>query len=257
MRLKSQVLTVIVAVLLGCSEDQNLRSLKRSSDLVVETSTPLNIQLPDITPLEAEAPDIRSFLTTYYLKLTPGGDECQTETVIEDLGPYQDQASLSYSLDPYCDYQIDLLLGASDTSALRLSGDVTFTEIKPILTSRCVSCHETYGSYEDIFDELSNISFQVENGLMPPDDDLTDFEKASFIAWEAGGYMEQDPNPIPADSLRHQMTEVYYRNNYNSYVYSYLLRRKKFVVYQDTLWLQGEGIDIGLETVELSFKPSE
>ena len=237
----------------SCSEDLNRRVKANSSNAQVKTETEFRIYLPDRAQLETEVADVREKLNSVYLSLQPEGDECNITTGIEEVLPYVDEQLITYQLNVNCDYRMDFLLGNQEAD-LSLAGEVTYDDvIQPLMVDRCVSCHEEYSTYEGIAGMEENILVQIENGFMPPapEEALTDFEVASFLGWKAGGYLEANPSPIPEDSPLNQLSAVYYRNNYNSYVYSFRLKIQTFLIYEDSLWLQDDGISLGLGTVEI------
>ena len=67
-------------------------------------------------------------------------------------------------------------------------------QIKPLIQSRCISCHNTgfinnYSNDKDVIRQGPQIVFSVKSGRMPKGSKLSDDEKALFAAWAAGGYL--------------------------------------------------------------------
>ena len=242
---------------LACSEDSNRRSKNSSNaegsqgegDAQTKATTELRILFPE------RPADFSTLVDAYYISLEPEGDDCTTTQNIEEFGTYEDDKSLVYSLDVDCDYKFDFLLGKKAAPAtLKLAEEVTYDDvIKPIINRYCFNCHPEYGNYEETVAQEENILVQISNGFMPPEEVLSDFEVASFFGWKAGGFLESDPNPIPEDSPLNDFSAVYFRNNFNSFVYSFTLRSKLFVNYEDSLWVQDQGIDDGISTIEFPF----
>ncbi|WP_132319750.1 hypothetical protein [Pseudobacteriovorax antillogorgiicola] len=247
------------ALVVSCAEDLNQRAAPISSDATVQETTELRVYLPDRTSLESEVPEIKSLINRFYLNLTPQGDECPATTeAIEDLQTYVDEALHTYSLYSVCDYQIELLLVNSSASELSLTSAITYDDvIQPLMQRYCTSCHSEYETYQGVAGQEENIVLQVEQPTLiseHSDLGLSDFEVASFIGWKAGGYLQSDPELIPEESPLNQVDTVYYRNNFNSFIYSYKLKTQQFLIYDDSVWLQDAGLAQGLSTIEIPFK---
>jgi len=80
-------------------------------------------------------------------------------------------------------------------TALGLVGPATYVgQIKPLIQSRCLGCHNTgiinnYTNDKDVISQGKQIVFSVKSGRMPKGSKLSDDEKALFAAWAAGGYL--------------------------------------------------------------------
>ncbi|MDD5011645.1 MAG: hypothetical protein PHQ00_05940 [Phycisphaerae bacterium] len=74
--------------------------------------------------------------------------------------------------------------GVDTTSA----GDVCFeNDLQQLGKDRCAECHSYYNSYEKAKSCGESCNNKIQNGEMPPDNELPDDEKAVFQAW-----IEQD-----------------------------------------------------------------
>ena len=242
--------------ILSCAEELNRREYIASQDATLEKAIEYRVHLPKRSDiLQGNDTAAEELIDAYMVTLSPEGDDCKSLDIIEDYNDYVDEAELSYSVSVNCDYVVDVRIGKKvGSGSLTLATPVNYEDnIKSLVNRYCFSCHPQYASYEGIMNNRDNVLVQVGNGFMPPEEVLNDFEIASFFAWESGGFLEANPSPIPEDSPLTKFT-TYYRNNFNTYVYSFYLRTVTYAVFEESLWLQNEGIENGLSTIEIPFK---
>lgn len=237
---------------------------KRSIRSVSQDARPGNpnilFYLPAPDSIITDAETLGSPLDIYYLRVDALGDDCEDGgTVLEQSGPYPNNSEEPIALPSKdgCDYEVEFLLGSTAEPLDPDATSETITYESPIaksLNDHCLSCHPGYNSYEAVMLVKDEIVFQVENSLMPPDGGLPDVSIAAYLAWQANGFLESDPNKPEPDSLRATVRQVFYRNNRNSTVYNYQLLGRRYLVYEESLWLQEIGYQAGYRSTELEIR---
>lgn len=101
-----------------------------------------------------------------------------------------------------------------------------------------------------------DILFQIEEGLMPPEDDMPLEEVLIFSAWKAFGFLRIDQDLPSKDSLESNLTYVFYRNQANVRLDSNVLMTRSEYVYKDKLLRQQYGERYGFQAATLNL-PSE
>ena len=61
------------------------------------------------------------------------------------------------------------------------------TDVKPLLQSYCVGCHNQYGSYSSVKSDMSAIRTYIVNGSMPKGSSLTSDQKNKIVCWIDAG----------------------------------------------------------------------
>lgn len=112
--------------------------------------------------------------------------------------------------------------GSPEDAPVRLASTLTYhADVRPIITAKCVNCHETGGiapfpleTYEQVRDVAAAAAFSVENGTMPPwpptrgytpfEDEryLADEDRHTLLAWFAGDMAEGNPANYVAPAAR-------------------------------------------------------
>lgn len=68
------------------------------------------------------------------------------------------------------------------------SGTSTYSaDAKPVLQSKCVSCHSNYGNYSQVVASKNSIRTVIVNGSMPKGGSLSDAQKNAIICWIDAG----------------------------------------------------------------------
>lgn len=60
-------------------------------------------------------------------------------------------------------------------------------DVKPIIQSACVGCHNQYGSYTGVNNDKSSIRNSVSNGSMPKNSSLSSSQKDAIMCWIDAG----------------------------------------------------------------------
>lgn len=205
---------------------------------------PVNFKLPN-----RKFDPAAGALTGYYYRLKGSGEACPTTENKEEVGAYVDDKEFILKLANVCDYTVTIKLGV--LAAPALTATLNFSNnIKSILQSNCVSCHETYGDYAEVKAKGALIVSRVEAGTMPQAGALSDDDIAKFLAWKDGGYLEKDPSPAPSEK-ESGLSAIYYRNNNNDSLKGVELKSRSQYELRRSLWLQAEGQSHGLKVNEL------
>lgn len=251
------ILSTILLHCVQCGEELNYRetaSQELDSNAAVGETTDFYLTLPDRSLLEERIPTVKDELNFFLIELRPEGDQCNDSEAIIRQDSYVDELEFKFALNRSCSYAINIVFG-SKANSLALQSISYEASIKALVDNSCVSCHVEYASYDGMSSDFENIIFQIENRLMPPPEEprLSDRDIAMFSAWRAGGYLNEDPNAIPEESPLNNFAKVFYRNNYNEYVFDFELENNTFVIYDDSVWLQENGESQGWEAVEFAF----
>jgi hypothetical protein len=240
-------------LLAGCGDDKvaDYRSAKIAKTLEAVVGKPnpvhLNLTLPDRSK-DATLTQV----TGYYLRLLGEGNECPKGEMIEMVGGYDDQSrELRFDVNGKCSYAVLLKLGSYHAPTLALARSINYeSDIKPIVEAHCLSCHDSYASYQELAANGELIVREVESKAMPKAVPLGDDDIAKFLAWKDGGYVEKSSDPLP--TVKEQMmSEVYYQNNHNDYLMAYELLGRENYELRRSLWLQPAGEAAGLTLKEL------
>ncbi|NRA64824.1 MAG: hypothetical protein HRU19_10110 [Pseudobacteriovorax sp.] len=246
---------------LSCGEVIDKRTSETNSEDVeaVTGETPFYMTLPDRADYQDQMPDIFSSIDQFVVTLSPEGDSCTVSEPLTYSGTYVDGFEISENLSRSCDYQVTVSFGKASETTLAIQKVSYEQNIKPLIDEHCLACHEDYTSYESIEGIRDNIVFQVENKTMPTEDDppLTEFEIATFIAWRAFDFPNEDPDKISDDSPLKTIQTTYYRNNFNEYIYSFQLQNNSFVIYDASVWLQPDGENAGWPVIEIPLPTPE
>jgi len=216
--------------------------------------TPVNFKLPS----RGDDPAMTAALTGYYYRLQGEGPECPPGEVKEEVGAYEDDKLFIMKLAGVCDYSVTMKFGVLGPQAaatpLALNAKLNYEDtVKGLLATNCVSCHETYGDYNEVVANGDIIMARIESGSMPPTAPLNDLDIAQMLAWKDGGYVEKDETPKPTE-LENGLSAVYYRNNDNDFLRGVELKTRSQYELRRSLWLQEEGHQKGLKVNEfLSF----
>ncbi|RZA20001.1 MAG: hypothetical protein EOP10_18780 [Proteobacteria bacterium] len=241
-------------LLIGCGGDKvaDYRTAKASNTLEAVAEKPnavlVNFKLPD----RSKDPTL-SQVNGYYFRLVGEGSDCPAGELIEDVGAFDDQKrEFEFKVNGKCTYVVVMKLGVYQAPALTLTSTLNYeTDIKPLIESNCVSCHETYASYTELVENGEMILREVESKAMPKTAPLSDADIAKFLAWKDGGYIEKSTTPPPT-AKELLLTSVYYQNNRNDYLMAYeLLTRLSFEL-RRSLWIQPAAVEAGLTVKELS-----
>lgn len=215
-----------------------------AAEAVVDTlpRIPVNFKLPN---RNAEA--AAGAISGYYYRLQGSGEACPATENKEEVGAYVDNKEFILKLANVCDYKVTFKLGVLTgpvlTATLNFDGN-----IKSMLQSNCVSCHETYNDYARVKAKGDLIVQRVEAGH--PTGALSDDDIAKFLAWKDGGYLEKDPSPAPTEK-ENGLSAVYYRNNNNDSLKGIELKSRTQYELRRSLWLQAAGQSQGLKVNEL------
>lgn len=205
---------------------------------------PVNFKLPS-----RSADPAATALSAYYYRLEGSGAACPAGEIKEEVGAYVDDQEFLLRLASVCDYKVTIKLGALAGPAL--SGSLNYQDdIKTIIADHCLSCHETYSDYAELAAKGDLIVSRVETGSMPQNGALSDEEIAKFLAWKDGGYLEKNPDPAPTEKEQ-GLSAVYYRNNNNDILKGIELKSRTQYELRRSLWLQPEGLALGLSVKEL------
>jgi len=61
------------------------------------------------------------------------------------------------------------------------------TDVKPLLSANCVSCHSSFSNYTTVSNSLSTIRSKVVDGSMPQSSSLTSTQKDIIVCWIDNG----------------------------------------------------------------------
>lgn len=238
----------------GCGSDkaENYRSKGPGNALeaIAEKPNPvvINFTLPD----RSKDPSLAS-VSGYYFKLLGEGTDCPAGELIEEVGTWDDaNREVKFKVNGKCNYAVTMKLGVYQTPALALMGAISFEgDIRPILESQCVSCHETYVDYAEVVANGEMILREIEAKTMPQTAPLSDADIAKFLAWKDGGYTEKAVVAQPSEKEK-QLSAVYYQNNKNDYLMAYDLLSRSTYELRRSLWVQPEGQAAGMTLKEIS-----
>lgn len=60
-------------------------------------------------------------------------------------------------------------------------------DVKPLMQSYCVSCHNTYSSYSGVKSSAASIRSSIVGGSMPKGTTMTDDQKNNIVCWIDAG----------------------------------------------------------------------
>ncbi|MBC7659379.1 MAG: hypothetical protein H7249_06695 [Chitinophagaceae bacterium] len=211
-----------------------------------------------LIPDRADAPDSEPTMNGYYYGFKGTGTNCPANELFEELGSYVDTKPVTVRLSSLCTYSVTMKLGvlapgatlglaAPAAAAIPISFD---GQIKDIVAKNCVSCHEGYANYKELVSHGDIIIQRLEAGTMPQAAPLPDSEIAVFLAWKDAGYLEKDPTPLPT-AKESGLETVYYKNNNNDLLMDYELLGRSKTEIRRSLWLQPDGVKLGLKVDEL------
>jgi uncharacterized membrane protein len=61
------------------------------------------------------------------------------------------------------------------------------SNVAPLMSSKCVSCHSSYNSYSGVNSDKAGIRSSIVSGSMPKSNSMTDAEKNSVVCWIDSG----------------------------------------------------------------------
>ena len=245
---------LVSLLLLGCGTDKSAdyRSPKLIKTLEAVAEKPnavvINFTLPD----RSVEPSL-SALNGYYLRLVGEGPACPVGEIIEEVASWEDaNREVHFKVNGKCTYAVTLRLGTYQPPMLALGAGLNFDEdIRPIIETNCVSCHETYASYVEVVQNGEMILKEIEAKTMPQIAPLSDADIAKFLAWKDGGYLEKSTTPLKS-AKEIQLTSIYYQNNHNDFLMAYELLSRSTYELRRSLWLQPEGKAAGMVLKEIS-----
>ena len=205
------------------------------------TGVSIELIVPDRSTYEA--PEIEALIEGYFLKFSPVKETCSGPDV-QDTEFYPEDGFIKVLLDKACEYTIKLAIGRLSPVEDDGSGDdkkvepeaegdgpkVFFdTDIKPLIDSHCISCHQPGGekadidftNYETIKARSNAIVSVVVAGSMPKSAPLSDEDKKKFSDWQTNNFLysasgETGPALKEGMALTNEfnvnggLTEVYY-----------------------------------------------
>jgi hypothetical protein len=250
-------LTCIPLLLLSACGGEIVTSLRQERlqglDAASKRRLDFEFRLPDRGSITARDSTTIDRLNAYYYRFEGEGPECPKGERFEGADAYQDNKTIKLKLTDLCNYSIVIKIGESEASPLALTASTISYErhIQPILQKSCSSCHAGFASYQGARASAEAIVMAVEEQTMPPDQALPLSDIAAFVAWADDGFLERDPIAAKTTVLEQQISKVYYRNNNNDSLMAYELLGRTTYELRRSLWLQDDGLTLGLETKQL------
>lgn len=238
----------------ACGTEGPQRLLNGKSNILEAVAEKPNPVLVSFTLPDRTARPEYAGINGYYFKLLGEGADCPSGELIEEVGTWDDaNREMKFKVNGKCSYSVTMRLGVyQESTALALQGPISFqNDIKPIMESQCVSCHETYIDYNEVKANGEMILREIEAKTMPMAAPLSDADIAKFLAWKDNGYTEKSVVALPSEKEK-QLTKIYYQNNKNDYLMAYEMLSRVTIELRRSLWIQADGEAAGLTAKEIA-----